>query len=50
LHSLVSVPVIARIFNPKAKSCSIQHRRLTLSDSLEGLWKWLDPQCRVEHT
>ncbi len=27
--------MLARISNPLAKSCSIQHRHLTLSDSLE---------------
>jgi len=30
-----TVPVLARVSNTKAKSCSIQHRRQTASDSLE---------------
>jgi len=33
--NLSSVPALALILNPKVKSCSIQHRRLTPSDSLE---------------
>jgi hypothetical protein len=42
-------PMIAHIFIPLAKSCSIQHPRLTSSDSLQERWKWLNPQYRSGH-
>jgi hypothetical protein len=42
--ALTSVPVLVRILNPKAKSCSIQHCHLPASDSLEGQLR-LEERC-----